>query len=77
MSEHGTEPNTEPLLCPDPVIETYIKDVDRTLIRANLRLSVEERLNRFAAFMNGVYELRGAALPNQTGLWEEYPSVDA
>lgn len=27
----------------DPVIEAYKKDVDRTLTRKNLRLSVEER----------------------------------
>jgi hypothetical protein len=28
----------------DPVIDAYKKDVDRTLIRENLKLSVEERL---------------------------------
>jgi hypothetical protein len=28
----------------DPVIEAYKKDVDRTLIRENLRLTPEERL---------------------------------
>ena len=28
---------------PDPVIEAYKKDVDRTLIRRNLMLTVEER----------------------------------
>jgi len=28
----------------DPVIEAYKKDVDRTLIRENLRLTVEQRL---------------------------------
>ncbi len=41
-------------LPPDPVIETYKQHVDRTLLRQNLRLSVEERFlklmdfNRFA-----------------------------
>jgi hypothetical protein len=44
MSAHGTEPNTEPLLFPDPVIEAYIKDVDRTLIREQLRKTPAERL---------------------------------
>ena len=29
---------------PDPVIEAYKKDVDRTLLRENLKRSVEERL---------------------------------
>jgi len=29
---------------PDPVIEFYKKDVDRTLLRENLKLTVEERL---------------------------------
>ncbi len=29
---------------PDPVIEAYKHDVDRTLLRENLRRSVEERI---------------------------------
>jgi len=29
---------------PDPVIEAYKRDVDRTLLRENLRRTVEERL---------------------------------
>ena len=29
---------------PDPVIEAYKKDVDRTLLRANLARTVEERI---------------------------------
>lgn len=35
-------------LPPDPVIEAYKKDVDRTLLRENLRLTIEERLIRLA-----------------------------
>jgi hypothetical protein len=31
-------------LPPDPVIEAYKRDVDRTLLRENLRLTWEERL---------------------------------
>jgi hypothetical protein len=40
---------------PDPVIEAYKQDIDRTLLRENLKLTVEERflklqeLQRFAA----------------------------
>ncbi len=30
----------------DPVIEVFKKDVDRTLLRENLKLSVEERLRK-------------------------------
>ena len=43
-----------PLLFPDPVIEAYLKDVDRTLIRAMLQRPAAERaaalaeMNRFA-----------------------------
>lgn len=33
-----------PLADPDPVVALYKKDVDRTLLRANLACSVDERL---------------------------------
>ena len=48
-------------LDPDPVIEAYKKDIDRTLIRENLKLSPEDRLRKLQAFMAFVHELRGAA----------------
>jgi hypothetical protein len=32
------------VLEPDPVIEVYKRDVDRTLLRENLKRTVEERL---------------------------------
>jgi hypothetical protein len=47
----------------DPLIEAFKKDIDRTLLVANLRLSVAERLAKFQDFMNAVGEMRGAALP--------------
>lgn len=34
---------------PSPVIEAYKKDVDRTLIRENLKLSPSERLEKMIA----------------------------
>lgn len=34
----------------DPVVEAYKKDVDRTLLRENLKLTVEERLRKAEAF---------------------------
>lgn len=67
---HYTPTQTEgdllhrPALCPpdvdDPVVELYMKDVDRTLLRENLRLSVEQRLQRFVAFMHDLDEVREA-----------------
>ena len=44
----------------DPVIEVYKRDVDRTLLRANLRRTVAERSRRFARSMKMVFELRRA-----------------
>jgi hypothetical protein len=45
---------------PDPVIEAYKKDVDMTLIRENLKLSVEERLRKLMRMQRFVDELRRA-----------------
>jgi hypothetical protein len=46
----------------DPVIEVYKKDVDRTLIRENLRLSVEARLERLMQLQRFAEELRRAGI---------------
>ncbi len=46
----------------DPVIEAYKKDVDRTLIRENLKLSVAERLEQAQAFAHAMEESRGIAV---------------
>lgn len=40
------QPHSKTGLEPDPVIEAYKKDVDRTLIRENLKLSVEQRIRK-------------------------------
>lgn len=45
---------------PDPVIEAYKQDVDRTLLRENLRRSPEERWRNFLAAYNLVQEIRRA-----------------
>jgi hypothetical protein len=62
MSRH--DENTSPAAAADdwrdPVIEAYKKDVDRTLLRENLKLTVEERFQRFESFMRFFYELREA-----------------
>ena len=39
-------------LAPDPVIEAYKKDVDRTLLRENLKLTPEQRLQKLQAFVD-------------------------
>jgi len=51
-----------PLLVPDPVIEAYVEDVDRGLIRQALRLSVSERFERFLQLTNQAYALRRACV---------------
>ena len=45
---------------PDPVIEAYKKDVDRTLIRENLRRSYHERLLNLMRLQRFADELRRA-----------------
>ena len=42
------------------VIEVYKKDVDRTMIRQNLQLTVEERLLNLENFVQFATELRAA-----------------
>ncbi|MFL5276796.1 MAG: hypothetical protein ACJ79O_15695 [Myxococcales bacterium] len=42
----------------DPVIEAYKKDVDRTLIRENLRRTVEERILQAEELQRTAEELR-------------------
>ncbi len=45
---------------PDPVIEAYKKDVDRNLIRENLKLTVEERFLKLMELQRLAEELRKA-----------------
>jgi hypothetical protein len=45
---------------PDPVVEAYKKDIDRTLIRENLKLTVEERLLKSMALARFAEEVRRA-----------------
>ena len=52
----------QPTLDPDPVIEAYKKDVDRTLIQENLKLTVEERLLKLIALQDFATEMRDAVL---------------
>ena len=43
-----------------PVVEAYKKDVDRTLLRENLKLSVEQRLQKLESMMRFVEEAQTA-----------------
>jgi hypothetical protein len=45
---------------PDPVIEAYKKDVDRTLLRENLKLTPEARLNKLQQFVEFLENLKQA-----------------
>ena len=44
----------------DPVVEAYKKDIDRTLIRENLKLTVEERFRKAMALMRFADEMKRA-----------------
>jgi len=44
----------------DPVIEAFKKDVDRTLLRENLKLTVEQRIEKAQSFHEVVEGLREA-----------------
>lgn len=45
---------------PDPVIEAYQRDIDRTLLRENLKLAVEERFLKLMELQRFAVELRQA-----------------
>ncbi len=45
---------------PDPVTEAYKKDIDRTLLRENLKLSVEGRLRQLMELQRLAEELQRA-----------------
>jgi hypothetical protein len=57
--EERTRPAFPPLE-PDPVIEAYKKDIDRTLLRENLRRSLEERLRDLMRLQRFADEWRAA-----------------
>jgi hypothetical protein len=44
----------------DPVVDAYKKDVDRTLLRENLRRTVSERFRRLEELYEFAMELRRA-----------------
>jgi hypothetical protein len=46
---------------PDPLIDAFKKDVDRTLLRENLKLTVEQRARKMQAFIKSVDAIPGLA----------------
>jgi hypothetical protein len=61
MSEPAARSRGEPAtLEPDPVIEAYKKNVDRTLLRANLARTVEERIQNLGRLQRFAEELKRA-----------------
>lgn len=54
-------PRPEHDLEPDPVIEAYKRDVDRTLLRAHLQLTPQQRIEKLVAFMRSLERMRSAA----------------
>ena len=44
----------------DPVVQVYMRDVDRTLLRENLKLTPTQRLEKLASFSSFAAELRAA-----------------
>jgi hypothetical protein len=57
---HLDDPIVEIYKDTDPVVEAYKKDIDRTLIRENLKLTVEERFRKAMALQRFAEELRRA-----------------
>ena len=60
MSKQISETDTAGLLYPDPVVELYMKDVDRSLIRSQLRKTPTERLQDLIAMAEFYEEGRRA-----------------
>jgi hypothetical protein len=54
-------PRLAPAEASDPLIEAFKKDVDRSILRENLKLSPQERSEKSLSFMQSVWELREIA----------------
>jgi hypothetical protein len=65
MGLHPSSLRPQPDLEPDPVIEAYKKDVDRTLIREQLRRFVDERVGNIIAALRFAESLRDARRPRR------------
>jgi hypothetical protein len=59
--------HADPRIPVDPVIEAYKKDVDRTLIRENLKLTVQQRFEQLMDLQRFAEELRRAGRRARSG----------
>ncbi len=50
----------------DDFIKAFEAGIDRTLLRENLRLTPQQRFDKFDAFMHGVMELKQAGERHRT-----------
>ena len=48
----------------DPVVEVYKRDVDRSLLRENLKLTPAQRAEKFKRAMRLIFELKRAGKSN-------------
>ncbi len=60
MSDMNDADKSESKKDQDPVIEAYKKDVDATLIRENLRLTVDQRFQQLMKLQEFAEDLRRA-----------------
>lgn len=60
MKREQTDKGADLPFAPDPVIEAYKKDVDRSLLRENLRRTVQERMDNLVALQRFAEEVRTA-----------------
>ena len=56
----STMPSFPPPAQKDPVVELYMRDVDRSLLRRNLTLTPEQRLEQLQALVRFADELQRA-----------------
>ncbi|MBI4591768.1 MAG: hypothetical protein HY725_23335 [Candidatus Rokubacteria bacterium] len=59
-NQHNKTVRAVVALPPDPVIDAYKRDIDRTLLRENLKLTVEERFLKLMELQRFATELRRA-----------------
>ena len=57
----------EPITPPDPVVERYKHDVDRTLLRENLKRSVDERIRSLGEWQEVTAQLQAATTRARSG----------
>lgn len=64
MSKEDVSPEVRSSI--DDIIELYKRDVDRTLLRENLKLTVEQRLLNLMELQNFAQEMRRAGKAART-----------